>query len=68
VTGATLGSLSAPKANTVYTTTLSAAALRPVLGTEVTVAVTGAGADGVWFWSRNHSAAGYRPQLGLTFG
>jgi len=68
VTGATLGSLSAPKANTVYTTTLSAAALRPVLGREVTVAVTGAGADGVWFWSRNHAAAGYRPQLALTFG
>jgi len=68
VTGATLGSLAAPKANTAYTATLSATALRPVLGQQVTVAVTETAADGIWFWSRNHAAATYRPQLVLTFG
>jgi hypothetical protein len=66
VSGATLGSLAAPKANAVYTATLSATALRPALGKQVTVAVTGA--DGLWFWSRNHAAATYRPRLVLTFG
>jgi hypothetical protein len=68
VSGATLGSLTGPKPNTAYTTTLSAAALKPVLGQQATVALTGTGADGLWFWSRNHAAASYRPQLVLTFG
>jgi hypothetical protein len=68
MTGATLGSLTGPKPNTAYSSTLSATAFRPVLGKQVTVAVAGTGADGLWFWSRNHAAGAYRPQLALTFG
>jgi Glycosyl hydrolase family 71 len=68
VTGATLGALTGQKANTAYSTALSATALRPSLGKQVTIAVTGTGTDGLWFWSRNHPAAAYRPQLVLTFG
>jgi hypothetical protein len=67
-TGATLGSLTGRAANTAYSTALSATALRPQLGKQVTVAVTGTGADGLWFWSRNHANPGYRPQLVLNFG
>jgi hypothetical protein len=68
VTGATLGALTGPKANTAYSTALPATALRPSLGKQVTIAVTGSGTDGLWFWSRNHPSVAYRPQLVLTFG
>jgi hypothetical protein len=68
VTGATLGSLTGRAANTAYSATLSATALRPQLGKQVTVAVTGTGGDGLWVWSRNHANPGYRPQLVLNFG
>jgi hypothetical protein len=68
VTGATLGSLTGAKSDTAYSTGLSATALRPSLGKQVTIAVTGTGTDGLWFWSRNHVAPSYRPQLVLNFG
>jgi Glycosyl hydrolase family 71 len=68
VTGATLGALTGPKANTAYSAALSATALRPSLGKQVTIAVSGTGTDGLWFWSRHQSAAASRPQLVLTFG
>jgi len=67
-TGATLGSLTGQAANTNYAAALSATALRPSLGKQVTVAVTGTGTDGIWFWSRHHATASYRPQLVLNFG
>jgi Glycosyl hydrolase family 71 len=67
-TGATLGSLTGRRANTAYSAALSATALRSQLGKQVTVAVTGNGADGLWFWSRQHANPGYRPQLVLKFG
>jgi glucose/arabinose dehydrogenase len=64
-------SLGTAAANTVpnaaYTTTLKASELAGKVGTTVTVAVAGNGDDNVWFWSRNHANASYRPELTLTF-
>ena len=34
---------------------------------EVTLAVTNSGTDNLWFWSRNHTNASYRPVLTLTY-
>jgi hypothetical protein len=68
VNGATLGSLTGRSGNTTYATALSATALRPHLGKQVTIAVTGTGTDGLWFWSRNHANPAFQPRLALNFG
>ena len=68
ITGPSLGALppgSVP--DTAYTTGLSAGVLSTRLGTTVTVAIYGSAHDSVWFWSRSHATASYRPQLTLTF-
>jgi glucose/arabinose dehydrogenase len=68
LTGTAIGTIPAGvPANTASSTTLSTAALAPVLGTTVSLGITSAGADRLWFWSREYPAPTYRPQLVLTF-
>ncbi|MDP9416879.1 MAG: DNRLRE domain-containing protein, partial [Actinomycetota bacterium] len=50
-----------------YTYPLSVTGLAPLAGTSATLALTNAGTDSLWFWSRNHAATTYRPQLVLTY-
>jgi len=63
-----VGSLTAPSPGTAYSSTLSVAALRPRLGQQVTLAVSGTAADGIFLASREQSDASRRPQLVFTFG
>jgi len=68
LTGTAIGTIPAGvPANTASSTTISTAALAPVLGTTVSLGITSAGADRLWFWSREYPAPAYRPQLVLTF-
>jgi len=53
--------------NQVYTTPLSVPILANMSGTAITLGVVGGGADSLWFWSRQHAASSYRPQLVLTY-
>jgi len=41
--------------------------LADMSGATITVGVVGGGADILWFWSREHAASSYRPQLVLTY-
>lgn len=68
--GAVLGTMSGTTAtNTPYTTTIDASQLSGSLGSTVTVALVAAStaADNVRLWSKEASAASYRPVLTLTF-
>ncbi|MDP9416420.1 MAG: DNRLRE domain-containing protein, partial [Actinomycetota bacterium] len=68
VTAGALGSLPAGTAPaTGYRIPLTTAAVQQLLGSTRTVAITNTGTDSVWFWSRNHASASYRPRLVLTF-
>ncbi|WP_205739613.1 PQQ-dependent sugar dehydrogenase [Georgenia sp. SYP-B2076] len=68
LTGAALGTLPAGAVpNAAYSAGVSPASLQPFLGTSVSMGITSAGTDRLWFWSREHAAASYRPQLVLTF-
>ncbi|MDP9417442.1 MAG: DNRLRE domain-containing protein [Actinomycetota bacterium] len=60
ITGATA-------ASTPYSAELDAQALAGLVGSTRTLAVTNTGTDSLWFWSRNHATAGYRPELVLTY-
>lgn len=51
----------------VYTAPLDVAAMRGVLGRQSSLAVNNTGVDGMFFWSRDHPTASYRPELSLTF-
>lgn len=63
-----VGSLTAPSSGTAYSSTLSKAALQPKLGSEVTLAVSGAASNGIFLGSREQSDPTRRPQLVLNFG
>lgn len=64
-----IGTLSgATDGSTVYTAALDTGALKPSLGGPFSVALTGAGTDALWLWSREADAAQGTPQLVLTFG
>ncbi len=65
---ARLGSLTARSAGTTYTSSLSASALQPKLGTQVTIAISGTAADGIFLASRENASLGARPSLVLTYG
>jgi len=68
LTGPVLGSItSAAAINTQYETPLDVAGLQPLVGAQGTVAVSNAGTDILWFWSKEQGTAGFRPQLELTF-
>jgi hypothetical protein len=66
-TSTALGSLTATAASTSYSSTLSVAALKPLLGKQTSIAVSGSSADGIALLSRNQAEVAGRPQLMLTF-
>jgi large repetitive protein len=69
LTGGTIGTFAAgTNPSSVYSTAIDVAALTDAVGGQVTLGVTNNGIDNLWFWSRNHPTAGYRPQLALTYG
>jgi hypothetical protein len=64
-----LGTVPAPTAlQTDYTATLTTAALSAGLGGTYDLAVTSAGSDNAWFWSKDAPGTSGHPQLVLTFG
>ncbi len=66
--GSALGTITGGTASSkVYEASLSVADLQTLVGKQGTVAVTSAGGDSFWFWSSNHAATSYRPQLVLTY-
>ena len=68
LTGPTLGAITtAVASDTQYSTSLNAAGLQPLVGAQGTIAISSAGTDILWFWSKEHAAASYRPQLELTY-
>ncbi|MDP9417051.1 MAG: DNRLRE domain-containing protein, partial [Actinomycetota bacterium] len=54
--------------NSVRDTALNVATVQGLAGTQKTFAVRTDSTDSLWFWSRNHANASYRPQLILTYG
>ncbi|WP_031521746.1 DUF7594 domain-containing protein [Streptomyces sp. NRRL F-5123] len=63
-----LGTLPAPTAlQTDYSAPLTASALSPSLGGGYSLALTSAGTDSAWFWSREAPGTSGHPQLTLTF-
>lgn len=63
-----LGTLAGASAvNTAYTSALDAAALNAQAGNTVTVRISGTSADNIRLWSRESTAAAYRPALVLEF-
>jgi len=46
---------------------LDAGALDALPAGDVTLAVSSTGSDSLWLWSRNFTAAAYRPVLTLTY-
>jgi hypothetical protein len=69
LSGGSIGTLPANTVrNTVYQIPLSVSAVQAMLGTSATLALTSTGTDSLWFSSRNHANASYRPKLLLTFG
>ncbi len=68
ITGPLLGTIAGGTVpNTSYDTALDPSALSALLGTQISLSVTDAGTDGLFFWSQNFSTASSRPQLILTF-
>lgn len=64
-----LGSITSPSAvQTDYAATLTTSAVSSRLGGACDLAVTSAGTDSAWFWSRNAPGASGHPQLVLLFG
>ncbi|BDZ42736.1 hypothetical protein GCM10025865_20350 [Paraoerskovia sediminicola] len=63
-----VGVLEGPtSANTVYDVELSAEEITEKLGADATLGTVSDGTDSVWFWSKDRSIAGQRPQLTLQF-
>ncbi|MFD7615158.1 LamG-like jellyroll fold domain-containing protein [Streptomyces sp. NPDC059828] len=54
--------------SSLYSTALETGALSPALGGSYSLALTSTGADALWLWSGEASAAENTPQLVLTFG
>jgi len=67
-TSTTLGALVAPSPSTSYSTPLSVATLKPLLGQSASMAVSSSAEDGLVLQSREQGNAAERPQLVLTFG
>ena len=55
------------KVNSTYNIPLDLAVLGAAGSGKLTMAVASKGSDNMWFWSREHSSASYRPQLTVTF-
>jgi hypothetical protein len=67
--GTSLGSItSATAVNATFLTPLNASVLAPLAGTSVSIAVSTASTDSMWFWSREYPTATARPQIVITFG
>ncbi len=67
--GTALGSItSATAVNATFLTTLNPSVLAPLAGTTVSIAVSTASTDSLWFWSREYTTATARPQIVITFG
>ncbi|MCU4673943.1 DNRLRE domain-containing protein [Microbacterium fluvii] len=67
-TGASLGNLSGlVNANTAYSSTLNAAPLASLVGTNVSFVITDTGSDNLRFWSKDTTQTAYRPTLVLTY-
>ncbi|MEU6215622.1 LamG-like jellyroll fold domain-containing protein [Streptomyces sp. NPDC047023] len=65
----TLGATTAiPDGSDTHTIELNPTALSPLLGTNTSLALTGAGTDPLWIWSSEATATESTPQLLLTFG
>ncbi len=54
--------------NTVRKVALDAADLKPLAGSTRTIAISDLGENSLWFWSRGHGNASFRPKLVLTYG
>ncbi|MDQ3343393.1 MAG: DNRLRE domain-containing protein, partial [Actinomycetota bacterium] len=68
VTTQVVGTIAAGTApNAAYSTPLNAAILQSFAGSSRTFAVTSTGTDNLYFWSNDHSATSYGPQLVLTY-
>jgi hypothetical protein len=64
-----VGSITAPSTvQTDYSAVLTASAVGGHLGGAYNLALTSAGTDSAWFWSRNAPGTSGHPQLTLTFG
>lgn len=57
----------APAVNTAYSVDLSTASLRPLLGQNATLRMTGSGADNLRLWSSEAANSSYRPVIVLEF-
>jgi glucose/arabinose dehydrogenase len=69
LTGNAIGTIPAGQIpNASYSVALSPAALQPLLGAaSMSIGITSAGSDRMWFWSSEYPAPEYRPQLVLTY-
>lgn len=66
---AVIGTLPAPAAlQTDYSASLAVSSLSGALGGPYDLALTSAGTDSAWFWSREAAGTSGHPQLVLTFG
>jgi fibronectin type 3 domain-containing protein len=64
-----LGSVTSPSAvQSDYSAALTTSAVGAHLGGAIDLALTSAGTDSAWFWSRNAPGTSGHPQLTLTFG
>ncbi|WP_338673502.1 LamG-like jellyroll fold domain-containing protein [Streptomyces sp. SCSIO 30461] len=69
VAGTSIGTLTGmTELSSLYSTGLDTDALSPALGGSYNLALTSTGADALWLWSAEASAAENTPQLVLTFG
>jgi len=66
-TTTTLGSLTATSSSTAYSSTLSSAAVQPLLGGTASLTISGTSSDGIVLMSRSQTDVAGRPQLVLTF-
>jgi hypothetical protein len=67
--GPAVGTLPAPSAQqTDYSAPLTASALAGRLGADYDLALTSAGTDSAWFWSKDAPGTSGHPQLTLVFG
>lgn len=68
ILGPTVGTVSPGiGVNTAREVSLNPTAMAPLVGKQSTLALTNAGTDSLWLWTRNHANSGYRPQLTLTY-
>jgi hypothetical protein len=69
ITGALLGTISAPSTETAYSSVLDHAVVAPLAGGQVSIAISASpsNADNIWIWSKANFNATWRPILELTY-